>query len=113
MNKVFFNFFELLVSKIEVRVPYIRFRDREYISILRSKYSNAIFTHSRDKIYYYLEGTTNTLDCDGYQIINRESDTYLFLNLIRDAFLDVFYGNREQYRIYKNTGGFYEITVFD
>ena len=103
------NFFEINISKDQITIPYLNFKDREKLKELRDSNPKSILMHSNDSIFFWGE---NLFSEDGTKVLHKNEDGNLFSKALAESFLNQFYQNRDSFRIFKDFHT-YNITFWD
>ncbi|MFX0141462.1 MAG: hypothetical protein ACFFDN_47935 [Candidatus Hodarchaeota archaeon] len=92
------NFFEILLSKNQVTVPYLNFENKEKLKDLRKNNPESIFVHSREKIYFW---GRNSFAAESVEKISKNEYGKLFSKILAECFLNQFYHNKTDLKIFK------------
>lgn len=96
MDKIFFNFFEIITSKNEVNINYLLFEDQEQLNSLRENYPHTVFMKFGDRIYIWGEDESMS---EGLVVINKNNDRNIFLAILREGLFYTFYRETEKYKL--------------
>lgn len=113
MKKLSINFFNIVLSKNQISVPYLDFKDAGQIKNLRATIPNAIFFRSREKVLFW---GADSLSASGFQKVDQDNweDGNLLSNILAHSLLKQFYQSATNIEIYKRThSNTYKITFFD
>lgn len=105
MKKISTNFFEIILSKNSIVVPYLLLEsqesdnNRDKLNKLRSENPDAIFAHSREKVFYWGD---NAFDQSNRLLIEKDSEKFLFLKFLAETTLKQFFDDKENFRIKKD-----------
>ena len=105
MKKISTNFFEIILSKNSLVVPYLILESQEAdnnkdkLNNLRSDNPDAIFAHSREKVFYWGDNTFNQIN---QLLIEKGEEKFLFLKFLAESTLKQFFNDREKFRIKKD-----------
>lgn len=97
------NFFETVLSKDQIIVPYLSFENKENLNELIKSNPNTIFMHYWDKIFFWGNNSISTKES---QKIDKDKDCNLFSNILAYSLLKSFYQNvnvkiNKKFHIYK------------
>jgi hypothetical protein len=115
MKKIAINFFEFILSKNSINVPYllVHLTDNEMeVRKLRKDNSKTFFSHSRDKVFFWGENkfpVRNQSLIEGNKDIN---ESRLFTKIIKESLLKQFSENKSKFRVKKDLYT-YKITFLD
>lgn len=106
--KISTNFFEVVLSKDQIVIPYLDFTDRQQLNALKERNPETIFMRSRDKILFWGTGLSSS---EKFLKISKDKNCYVFLNVLSHSLLEQFYQSTVT-RISKKQH-IYKITFFD
>jgi len=111
MMNITINFFDTVLSKNQITIPYLYFENREQVRRLRDTNPEAIFIRSRDKVLFW---GIDSISADGVQEIAKDKDGNLFSNILAHSLLKQFFKTTTNIRIKKQFhSNIYKITFFD
>jgi hypothetical protein len=90
MKTISTNFFEIILSKNSLVVPYLILESQESnnskdkLNNLRSDNPDAIFAHSREKVFYWGDNTFSKIN---QLLIEKGEERFLFLKFLAESTL--------------------------
>jgi len=103
------NFFETVLSKNRITVPYIDFENLDQLENLRNRNPESIFMRSRDRILFWGHNSLSNKDT---QIVTKDRDRNLLSNILAHSLLQQFYQTATGLKVGKRQH-VYRITFFD
>ncbi len=95
--KIAINFFNTVLSKNEITIPYLSFKDRDQLVNLRNSNSEAIFMRSKERILFW---GTDSVSAEGIQNVIKEEDHNLLSNILAYSLLQQFYQTATNLSLY-------------
>lgn len=90
MDKLIINFYEILVSKKEIKLPYIQYWDADQLKNLKKSYPHATFKKDKNRIYFWNNDGSSPKE-DGIDILSIENNFPIFLKIFEASLREQFY----------------------
>lgn len=102
LKQISTNFFEIILSKTNLSLSYLNVgrsaeENKLILKRLREEYSDTLFVHSKDKIYYWDNEKITNQDIDSIDLEKK----YVLLKIIAECLVQQFFDDAENFRVKK------------